>query len=224
MVVLFTKPARPGRVKTRMTPHYTAAEACSLHDALLRDVLAQTAVPEASYELVVAWAVDEGEALPDVGDWVASPAPRVVRQSGNDLGERLVAALGDQCTFGAERVAAIGSDHPELDRDGLEAAFAGLDDHDCVLAPAQDGGYSLIALRCEAVVPALFEGIDWSTPRVLEQTLSRLEGHGLSALLLEVIHDIDEPADLEALARRLAASSGPARAVATLAWFEEHGR
>ena len=94
------------------------------------------------------------------------------------------------------------------DRTYRSAEFAAralelLGERDCVLGPAADGGYYLIALRRPC--PALFEGIDWGTPRVLEQTVDRLRQAGLSLHLLPVWYDVDTPDDLAFLRGDLAA-------------------
>lgn len=218
VVVLFTKPAVAGRVKTRMTSHYSPEQACALHKALLRDVASQILPqPEASYRLEIAWAVADEEHVPRLeaevsgsrrlqGLLAAARASGTLgesRQRGRDLGERLFHALNAARHTGAQRVAAIGSDHPELDAAAVERAFAGLDEDDLLIMPTDDGGYSLLAVRCECLDPQLFAGIQWSSPRVFEQTLQRAASLGLSVACTEVTYDIDEPADLHTLMRRL---------------------
>ena len=68
---------------------------------------------------------------------------------------------------------------------------------DLVLGPATDGGYWLIALR--APQPALFEGIPWSTDKVLAETLARAEKSGLTVSLLRELADVDTAEDWERL-------------------------
>ena len=79
----------------------------------------------------------------------------------------------------------------------MQQAAMALLGHDAVIGPAIDGGYALIGLRCPQA--ALFDGIDWSTPRVLAQTRERLGRLGLTWAELAPLHDIDEPADLRHL-------------------------
>ncbi len=69
--------------------------------------------------------------------------------------------------------------------------------HDAVLGPAEDGGYHLIGLRRSE--PRLFEGIAWSTDRVLTQTRMRLSALALSWDELPVRWDLDRPEDYERL-------------------------
>ena len=193
-LLLFTKPAREGRVKTRLIGDLTAAEAAELHAAFLADLLAR--LRQGDFELRLAWALEPEEELP------AGPAPGI-RQEGGDLGERLYRALSEAAGEAAA-VAALGSDHPTLPVDLVHLAFekveAGVD---VVLGPAEDGGYYLIALRAAAVSRRLFEHIVWSTERVLALTLERCRELDLSVELLPEAADIDTPEDLRRLAKRM---------------------
>jgi rSAM/selenodomain-associated transferase 1 len=196
-LLLFTKPAREGRVKTRLIGDLTAAEAAELHAAFLADLLDR--LRDGDFELRLAWALDPGEEIP------AGPVPGV-RQEGSDLGERLYRALSAP---GARTVMALGSDHPTLPLSLIHRAFETLEAPEAgagvVLGPAEDGGYYLIALRAGAVQRRLFEGIAWSTDRVLPATLERCRELGLAVELLPEASDVDTPEDLRRLAERLAA-------------------
>jgi rSAM/selenodomain-associated transferase 1 len=194
-LLLFTKPARPGRVKTRLVGTLSAEQAAALHQAFLGDLCERLAA-QRGFGLRLAWAVEEGEAPP------AAPLPAVV-QRGGDLGERLFAALAEAA---AEHpfVGAVGSDHPALSAERVEEAFAALAaGADVALGPAHDGGYYLIALRREALSPQLFAGVPWSTGEVLAHTLARCAELGLATVLLPAEADVDTPADLARLAAAL---------------------
>lgn len=211
-LLLFTKPARPGRVKTRLIGELTAEQAAELHEAFLLDLLERLAGGD--FELVLAWALEDGESPP------AGSLPWVL-QEGADLGARLHRALATAAADGAG-VAAIGSDHPSLGRSDVETAFAHLEaGADVVLGPAADGGYYLVALTPEAVRPDLFTAIPWSTPRVLEETLARCRAHRLAVHLLPEAADVDTPEDLHRLAGRLAEDpTGCPRTLAALAAWD----
>lgn len=194
-LLLFTKPAREGRVKTRLIGDLTATEAARLHVAFLEDLLDR--LRGGDFELRLAWALDEDEEIP------TGPAPGV-RQQGRDLGERLYRALSEP---GAATVAALGSDHPTLPVELVHRAFETVEaGADVVLGPAEDGGYYLIALRAGAVHPRLFEDVAWSTDRVLPTTLERCREMDLAVELLPEASDVDTPADLRRLAERMADS------------------
>ena len=70
-----------------------------------------------------------------------------------------------------------------------------------VTGPSHDGGYYLIGLN--AVHRRLFEEIDWSTGRVLEQTMVRAGEIGLPVHLLPPAYDVDERETLRRLCHHL---------------------
>lgn len=115
-------------------------------------------------------------------------------QIGPELGGRLKHAVSRAFADGAERVVVIGTDCPELTTADIEHAFAALSRHDVVLGPALDGGYYLIGMARERL--GMFDAVDWSTERVLVQTLQRAESLGLSVHTLRCLSDIDHPEDL----------------------------
>jgi rSAM/selenodomain-associated transferase 1 len=196
-LLLFTKPAREGRVKTRLIGDLSAAEAAELHAAFLADLLAR--LSEGDFDLRLAWALEPEEEIP------AGPRPGL-RQRGDDLGERLYLALAEAAGEAAV-VAALGSDHPTLPLDLVHLAFAKVEaGADVVLGPAEDGGYYLIALAAGAISRRLFEEISWSTERVLPATLERCRELGLMVELLPVAADIDTPEDLRRLAEQMTAA------------------
>ena len=60
-----------------------------------------------------------------------------------------------------------------------------------------DGGEPIdCATLCDKA--ELFEGIAWSTPRVLDETVARARGAGRRVSLLARLRDIDTPDDLRA--------------------------
>ena len=198
-LVLFTKPAIPGRVKTRLIGELTAEQAASLHGAFVEDLVER--LRQGSFELRLAWALEPAAELP------AASVPSL-RQEGDDLGERLYRGLATVAGSHA-LVAAVGSDHPDLPVERVEEAFERLaGGASVVLGPADDGGYYLIALRGELLRPELFEGIAWSTPAVLRQAVARCRALGHEPSLLGAWSDVDRPGDLRRLAAALAAGDG----------------
>jgi hypothetical protein len=201
--VLFARhPA--ARVKTRLVPPLTPAEARRLHAACL----------ESSLRLAAS--------LPRrVHRWLyLTPAPRGTRfrlprgsrvraQRGRDLGARLRGALRELTRQGYARVVFIGSDSPTLPRAYLQRAFASLARADAVLGPARDGGYTLIGLRAVPGAEEVFRGIAWGTARAFRQTLARLRRAKRRTVILPVWYDVDVPADLRRLRRELARSRSP---------------
>jgi rSAM/selenodomain-associated transferase 1 len=119
----------------------------------------------------------------------------VMPQATGALGVRMQSAMRELFGRGAAAVALVGSDLPDLDPQAITRAFAFLDadPRSLVLGPAADGGYYLLAA---AHVPAVFDGIDWGTPRVLGQTLAAASRAAIGVHLLAPMHDVDRPEDL----------------------------
>ena len=190
-LLVFTKPPVPGRVKTRLIGHLSAAAAAGLHQALLDDLV--EALGGGRFTIRLLLALESGETPPPA----AAPVAAVLPQCGDDLGERLWNALADA---GRDHslVAVVGSDLPGLDAATVEEAFDRLDDgDDVVLGPTADGGYYLLAIRAERLHPRLFAGVAWSTDRVLAQTMARCDELGLRRSALLRGRDVDLPQDLE---------------------------
>lgn len=193
-LLLFTKPARAGRVKTRLIGDLTPAQAAALHTAFLGDLLDR--LRGGDFELTLAWALDPEDPVPD------GPLPGV-RQEGDGLGERLYRALS-WAAREAGSVMALGSDHPTVSLSTIHRAFEAVEDRVPVaIGPAEDGGYYLIALRSDSVHCRIFKDVDWSTERVLPQTLERCREVGVEVELMPLAMDVDTPDDLRRLASRM---------------------
>ncbi|MEE8525363.1 MAG: TIGR04282 family arsenosugar biosynthesis glycosyltransferase [Thermoanaerobaculia bacterium] len=208
-VLLFTKPPRPGRVKTRLIGELSAEEAAELHAAFLGDI--EESLRRGGFGLCVAWALDAGDPLPAGPATTTSTAAATAgfRQQGEDLGARLYNGLR-RMADSYEMIAAVGSDSPELGPEIVEDAFARLAaGTDVVIGPTRDGGYYLIGVRRETLRRELFDGIAWSTESVLDQTRESCRELGLAVELLPEIDDVDVGEDLRRLARRLGAAGDP---------------
>lgn len=193
-ILLFCKPPIPGQAKTRLIPALGAQGAADLHAELARAMLARAVRSElAPVEL---WA----SAVPEHAFFQRLRADfecALSTQHGGDLGARMAHAL-ETTLADAEFVVLIGTDCPVLDEQYLAQACAALaNGADVVLGPAEDGGYVLIGLR--RFDPAVFAGVSWGTPAVLEQTRQRCAGLAWSGVELKTLWDIDRPEDLATL-------------------------
>jgi rSAM/selenodomain-associated transferase 1 len=188
-VAVFARWPEPGRVKTRLSPALPEALACDLYRAMLGDALAAALATRADARAIY-WADAPAERTA-----FAVPASFEVRgQQGRGLGARLERAFDEMLRAPGDRAVVIGADCPDADPAYLCQAIVLLAEHDLVLGPARDGGYTLIGLSRPA--PGLFRGVAWGTSRVLEQTLERAAALGLGAAQLDPLEDLDTPADL----------------------------
>ena len=200
-LMVIAKAPVAGRVKTRLVPPFTPAEAAQLAEAALADTLDAVArVPAARRVLVL-----DGEP----GPW--RPAGfEVVPQVGGGLDERLAAA------FGQARGPAllVGMDTPQVTPELLAVDWRGTD---AWFGPALDGGFWALGLR--EPDPALLRGVPMSVPHTGEVQRRRLLDAGLRVRLLPELRDVDSAADAVAVAaacpagrfaNRLAALTGAA--------------
>jgi uncharacterized protein len=124
-------------------------------------------------------------------------------QGGGDLGRRMARVFA---LLPPGPAVIVGSDIPALRPAHILAAFRALDRAEAAFGPAADGGYWLVGLRRRPRVPrALFEGVRWSSPQALADTLAGLP-RGMSVALLETLADVDDAADY-ARWRRLSADA-----------------
>jgi rSAM/selenodomain-associated transferase 1 len=204
-----TKAPRAGKVKTRLTPPLTPEEAAALNICFLRDTCA--AISSATVEghargIAVYTPVGEEAAytgiLPDEFD--------LVPQRGDAFGERLSFATEDLLSLGFDSVCLIDSDSPTVPQQAFNQATRSLSEsaNTIVLGPSDDGGYYLIGLK--TLHRELFENIDWSTERVLEQTIARAKELKLGVHLLPTWYDVDDRATLRRLCQELFAANGNA--------------
>ena len=191
-LIVFLKHPETGKVKTRLAPALGEEDAAELYRVLCEETLRATVPRPGEYERLVFFAPPE--AAEPVRAWL--PGVRLLPQSGADLGVRMSAAFARAFERGAGRVAIIGTDTPAVSRATVAGALDALDEADVVVGPAEDGGYYLLALRQPR--PDLFEGMAWSTPAVLEETLARAARGGLRVRQLTRRRDIDTPGDLGA--------------------------
>jgi hypothetical protein len=189
---------RPGQVKTRLAAVTSPAWAAALAHACLEDTLER--ITDVVARRVVVFTPPDAQA-----DFTGLVAGRfeLCPQADGDLGQRMQAWFEACLSSGAERAVLLGSDSPSLPVDYIRSAFADLLQHDVVLGPATDGGYYLIG--CARRVPPLFDGIAWSTSRVLAETVARIQGAGLALALLPPWYDVDTLDDCQVLRGHLAA-------------------
>lgn len=140
-----------------------------------------------------------GATLEDMQTWLGPQLAYRLQPTGS-LGDRIWSGFEQGFAEGCDRIIAIGADCPDLNTQHIQQAFQQLHNCSLVLGPAQDGGYYLIGLRRPSKptprLGKLFQGIDWSTPHVLQQTQLKAQQIGLSLSQLEILSDIDQPKDL----------------------------
>jgi uncharacterized protein len=192
-LLVFARRPAAGRVKTRLTPPLAPADAASVYEACLRDVIATAARERARVEL---WYDPES----DAEAYFAGGFRHLYRQpqAHGDLGQRMADAFARSFDDGAARAVIVGSDVPTLSETAYGAAFDHLHEAAAVIGPALDGGYYLIGLAADAWPRGrrLFEQITWSDTGVYAATIDRAVDAGLELRVLPGWYDVDRPDDL----------------------------
>jgi rSAM/selenodomain-associated transferase 1 len=119
-----------------------------------------------------------------------------VGQGGGDLAIRMRRALR-ACPPGP--VVLIGADIPALRARHVAAAFRLLGAHDVVFGPAEDGGFWLVGARRSRRLPRLFNGVRWSGPYTLADTLAGLP-RAVKVGFVDRLKDVDDGASYRLLA------------------------
>lgn len=190
-ILVFSKAPVVGQVNTRLVPYITAEQAASLHEELTHDRLRMcTTADLCDVEL---WCSPDTR-HPFFFDCRQRYGVQLQTQNGNDLGERMSAAL--QTMLGRyKKIIIIGTDAPALDIDTIDAVVSQLEHSDIVLVPAEDGGYVLLGASKHH--QDLLVDVPWGTEGVLASTVRNIERLGLSYSLLGECWDVDRPEDLE---------------------------
>ncbi|MEU5991671.1 TIGR04282 family arsenosugar biosynthesis glycosyltransferase [Spirillospora sp. NPDC047418] len=186
-LIVIAKEPVPGRVKTRLTPAYTPAEAAALAEASLRDTLTAAAAAPAGRRVL---ALDGAP-----GPWLPGGFT-VLAQRGAGLDERLAAAFDD--AWAGRPLVLIGMDTPQVTPALLTRAARVLDRCDAVVGPARDGGFWLLGLRRPDA--RLLRGVPMSRACTGTVLLARLRAAGLRTGFAPRLTDVDTPADAGAVA------------------------
>ena len=180
--VVIAKEPVPGRVKTRLTPPFTPAEAALLAEAALADTLAAVAAAPVSRHVL---ALDGAPA-----DWLPAGFD-VIPQRGGGLDERLAAAFADTHATLPLPIVLVGMDTPQLTPHLLADAAGSLvsGEADAVFGPATDGGFWLLGLRKPD--RSLLAGVPMSRPDTGRKQIDRLTSAGLRVAMAPELTDVD---------------------------------
>jgi rSAM/selenodomain-associated transferase 1 len=201
-LAVMTKAPRAGKVKTRLTPPLTPEEAAALNICFLRDTA--SAICKATRAApATGVAVYTPVGAEDAYRGILPNAFSLLPQRGQTFGQRLIFAAEDLLRLGFESVCLIDSDSPTVPPDAFSEAAENLTrpGDRIVIGPSDDGGYYLIGLK--RLHRRIFEEIDWSTERVLEQTTERAAEIGLNVHFLPTWFDVDDREALQRLCQEM---------------------
>jgi len=204
-VAIICKTPAPGKSKTRLSPPLRPQECAAISACFIADLgrtIAGLEHPSSRPCVVYTPAGSEAQLLGIL------PSFALTLQGEGDLGDRLAKGIDDLLAAGHDGAIVINSDSPTLPASILEAAIeAVLAEDQMVIAPAFDGGYTLIGLSRQH--RRLFQDIPWSTERVFNLTMDRAREIGLPAKVLDMWYDIDDALSYQMLEAELAGHAPP---------------
>ena len=185
-LLVIAKEPVPGRVKTRLTPPCTPAQAAALAAAAIADTLSAALAATLPARRVLVLDGRPGAWIPDGFE--------VIPQRGDGLAERLAAAFED---VGGPAFL-VGMDTPQVTPELLDGGLAAVGERDAAFGPAFDGGYWGIGLRRSD--PAVFEDVPMSEDHTGAVQRARLAALGLGVAALPPLRDVDTIEDARAVA------------------------
>jgi len=183
-LIIFVKNAELGKVKTRLAATLGAQKAFEIYDQLLRYTHSLALAVEAKRTVYYSSKLEKNDLWSGAFD-------KAVQKDG-DLGQRMSAAFAHQLRI-HDKVLIIGSDCAQLTSGIIAEAFEKLESYDLVIGPANDGGYYLLGMK--SYHPIIFEGVSWSSEKVFQETITKIEQIRKSHLVLPQLIDVDDEND-----------------------------
>ena len=188
-LLIFFKNPILGKVKSRIAKTEGEKAALRIYLDLLKKCRQEALKVNAERHLFYA------DYIPEMDDWSLADFHKFLQIPTGSLGDKMKQAFSISLKNQLVKTVIIGSDCYDLSAEIIESAFLSLDKNDVVIGPANDGGYYLLGMK--RFHPALFEGIDWSTERVLSQTIEKAKRENLDFALLEELIDLDTIEDVK---------------------------
>ncbi|MDQ7090943.1 MAG: TIGR04282 family arsenosugar biosynthesis glycosyltransferase [Methylococcales bacterium] len=190
IIQIFCKAPIARQVKTRLTPELTIDQAAIVHQHLSKNIINQLS----KFKLcpLQLWC-SPNENHPFFQQLKIDYNLSLQVQSTGDLGLRMFNAINSGLND-YQQVLLIGCDCPSFNKqdfiNAIEALERGVD---VVIAPTEDGGYSLIGLNQSQI--SLFENMTWGHSEVLKTTLIKIKQQNLNCKILRQQWDIDTAGD-----------------------------
>ena len=208
-VIIFLKYPEPGKVKTRLAKDIGDEKACAIYKLLAENVIKNILTKNpGTYDVHFFFTPADRET--EIRTWLKpilndnqGIKTQFRTQEGSNLGERMSNAFKEILQEkDYKKCIIIGTDCLEIDITLIEDAFEILKGKDIVIGPCKDGGYYLLGMSRtvpvsfkQGFVPELFEDIDWSTDRVFNQTMEKIQKNNLYCGVLKTLADIDTQED-----------------------------
>ncbi len=189
-LIIFSRLPIGHETKTRLAPILNEAQRAELHLAMWHDIFAEV-LKLTDTDVYLYW-TGSGD-VQEYQQYIPYSF-RLVKQEGDNLGERMSNAMRKIFAAGYKRAVIIGSDVPSVKVENLAAAFDSLNDSEAAIGPSKDGGYWLIGMR--KYIPEVFRISSWGGMSVLDETICVLKKHSITYKTADILQDLDTPEDV----------------------------
>lgn len=138
--------------------------------------------------------------------WLLLPMESKVDLVSSDLGDLLEHALDRARNLTKKSVIFLGMDSPVIPLDDIHNAI--MSPGEAFLCPADDGGYGMLSVPRLADSAKTFREIPWSQSLTAIAQTKALTDQGISVKIGSLMHDIDEPEDVQRLCERIRNDNG----------------
>jgi len=141
----------------------------------------------------------------DLHQWKLRPMISTDLRS-SDLGSILETALDktrEETPHCVPQVMFLGMDAPALPLDDIALAFGPQYQDKAVICPADDGGWGMLCVPPKAVSHATFSKMFWSHHLTGVSQIKALTDQGIVVQVGKMMHDMDEPEDVQRLCERI---------------------
>lgn len=192
-LIIFVKYPERGKVKTRLADEIGDEKATRIYSIISKYIIKKFSNSK-DYNTTVFYSPRDRKS--EIEDWLKQFSLELFPQNGNTLGERISNAFENIISRGARNVVIIGTDCVHITLEDIDSTFEILNENvpHVVIGPANDGGYYLLGTNI--YIKELFSDIDWSTQRVLNQTIEKVNNSKLNYTLKNELSDIDYMKDI----------------------------
>ncbi len=168
-IIVFIRYPSKGKVKTRLAKTTSSELAVTFYKSCAENLVRNIKkIPSINRFIFYSDKTEKKEIISWLGNKLFFAS-----QEGDDLGTRMKNAFEKVFNSGSQKVIIVGTDIPDLSKEIVIKAFKLLDSNDVVIGPSKDGGYYLLGMK--KMNAQLFEGIQYSTYSVLNETLIKIK-------------------------------------------------
>lgn len=180
-----------GAVKRRLSPPLSPERAAELSSALLSDLLGVLTLLPMGYRALLC----DSEAVRETLKKNLPPRWQVAASGGASLEAQIAKGLDHLYSTGVEAAGILTSDTPLVSLDELYEGFMWLTKRrGLLLGPTTTGGIYVVGMT--HAEPGLFEGVDWTSPGVVDRLKKRASDLKIEVQVLSQVAEVETPDEL----------------------------